>query len=496
MKKLYTNCCSVFLLLFVSNFSFSQNWQPLSIGWKYNYKLDNLNVVANTVWIDSSNVMGSDSIFYLNRIVMHCDTCTAALGGSNPCDSCYALKNQPHFLQREVLKLADGNFYFNDTSKIVLNSFAALNDTWLFDSVANITAQIISTALSTVFGINDSVKTILLSSGDTINFSKNYGILQFPNLYGQNSYYRLAGIEGPNLGEQVPGFRQIFDFNVGDIFHYVGEYIDGSAMPPVQIYYDKQYTIAAKNIYNDSLSYNYQGLIWGYNFGVGYFSSPLNLNVMLYDSAEHFSNSFNTQFLNTNSRLMGNFGEHLFYFDSIYDFTQFSMDSNGIFTKSFGNENFSFNNFTLVNPQEDLLNTVDIFTVNWWLWSSYLKYKTGLGQTDYGYGYFEHTGEEHLVGYVKNGDTTGVISSMNPIFDPIPFFSVYPNPASELINVHFMDGDAGKIWLTDMTGKKIFEKNFNSHLQIDTRSFASGIYILSVNSKQMNVKRKIVISKE
>jgi type IX secretion system substrate protein len=495
MKKLYTDCCSIFLLLFLSNFSFSQNWQPLHPGWKYNYRHDNSGVITNTIWIDSADVIGSDSVFYLNRIVAHCDTCIAALGGPNPCDSCYALKNQPQFLQRKVSKLANGIFYFNDTSKIVLNSLAALNDTWLFDSIANINAQIISIAASAIFGSNDSVKTILLSTGDTIRFSKNYGILQFPDLYGQNSYYRLTGIKGPNLGEQVPGFWQIFDFNIGDMFHYVGSFVDGSATPPYWINYDKQYTVTAKNIYNDSLSYNYQGAIWGFNVVAGYFSSPLSLNVMLYDSAEHFSNLFNKQFMQTKSRLMCNFYEQ-FPYDSIYDFTRFSLDSNGIFTRSFGNENFSFNNFIIMNSQSDLLNTVDIFNANWWLWSSNLKYKTGLGQTDYGYGFFEHGGDEHLVGYVKNGDTVGVISGMNPVIDSFPFFSVYPNPASDVVNVHFINGDAGKIGLTDMTGKKIFEKNFDSHLQIDTRSLASGIYILSVNSKDMNVKRKIVISKE
>lgn len=215
-----TNILSkIFLLMVISSTGFSQSWQPLTIGWKYNYKLDSSAFITNTIWIDSAEFINTDSVFYLNRIVTHCDTCTAALGGPNPCDSCYALKNQPQFLQRKVTGLANGIFYFNDTSKIVIASSAALNDTWLFDSINNITAQIISVGTDSVFGTIDSVKTILLTSGDTIKLSMSYFILQYPDLYGQNSYYHLAGIEGPNIGEKVPGFWEFFDFNVGDVFH-------------------------------------------------------------------------------------------------------------------------------------------------------------------------------------------------------------------------------------------------------------------------------------
>jgi len=144
---------------------------------------------------------GSDSVFYLNRVM--CDTCATFSGGPNPwCDSCYGLKNQPQFLQYTGFVSSSGIVNFRDTANRVINTQAILNDTWMFDSAAGVSATVIVVAADSVFGTLDSTKILLL---------------QYPNGYGHNSYYRLVGIEGRNTGERVPGFWDFFNMNVGDM---------------------------------------------------------------------------------------------------------------------------------------------------------------------------------------------------------------------------------------------------------------------------------------
>ena len=209
------------LFCFVSQFSFSQNWSVINMTDKFNYRLDSDEVITATIWADSVDWNGSDSVFYLNRVL--CDSCATILGGPNTwCDTCYGLKNQPQFMQRKSVVSASGMVNFRDTNNIVLNTLSALNDTWLFDSVQSISATVLAISEDSVFGNTDSVKTLLLTTGDTVKLSKSYGLLQFPNGYGFNSYYRLVGIEGRNQGEQIPRYAGFFDFDVGDMFEYHG----------------------------------------------------------------------------------------------------------------------------------------------------------------------------------------------------------------------------------------------------------------------------------
>ena len=66
-----------------------------------------------------------------------------------------------HFLQREVLKQSN-EFTFSDTSTFLIKPKESLNATWVFDAANNISAEIIDVNQETIFGIIDSVKTILL----------------------------------------------------------------------------------------------------------------------------------------------------------------------------------------------------------------------------------------------------------------------------------------------------------------------------------------------
>src|SRR5436190_19976972 len=94
-------CFLVLIFLFPIQ-SFSQNWSVINSTDKFNYRLDGDNIITATIYSDSLRLSGSDSAFFLNRIM--CDTCATIIGGPNPqCDTCYGLKNQPQFMQRKII---------------------------------------------------------------------------------------------------------------------------------------------------------------------------------------------------------------------------------------------------------------------------------------------------------------------------------------------------------------------------------------------------------
>ena len=66
-----------FLLVLLAGIWGAQNWTPVSRNDNFNFSLAGQNYISNTIWVDSAFASGSDSIFFLNRIVTDCDTFTA-----------------------------------------------------------------------------------------------------------------------------------------------------------------------------------------------------------------------------------------------------------------------------------------------------------------------------------------------------------------------------------------------------------------------------------
>jgi hypothetical protein len=211
----------LFLLCFslFSQLSVAQSWQPLNLSDKYNYKIGDSTIISRTLWVDSVKIENGNSVFYLNRTIIPCDTCQA---------SYLYLKDQGMFLQ-ETMRKHQNSYYFSGFRHFRTDPLAELNQSWPFDTLNSIQAEVVGQGPFIYFGIPDSLKTILLSSGDTIELSKSFGIIRFPDLdFGET--YHLAGIEGRNLGELVPGFYDIFRFEPGDIFGYYNDesFFDGT----------------------------------------------------------------------------------------------------------------------------------------------------------------------------------------------------------------------------------------------------------------------------
>ncbi|CAN5800925.1 hypothetical protein BH11BAC7_BH11BAC7_05530 [soil metagenome] len=517
MKKL------LLLLFLFPSFLVAQNWSPLNSYEAFNFRLDNDAVITSTIKSNSFTATVTDTTFTLNTIM--CDSCITIVGGPIPgCDSCYGWKNKPQFFGREASVTNSGWCNFRDPINQVINLYAVVNDVWVFDTAANVTATVVASALSTVMGFPDSVKTVLLSTGDTILFSKNYGIVQWPNGYGQNSYYRLQGIHGRNIGVLVPRTMDYFNFAIGDMFEYHGQEEHGWS--PQKVIYVRQYEIMNKVISGDTVTYSVDSYEVDTNyFPVSFpptttitFSGLQHYNLIFIDSADHLGNKFNNQLISQWNRIYSGINpwavqawtapEELS--DTCYYRCNLFQDSLHLQSIQFGSiSDYSsfygepfYSGSAVPNALSDTLMPVTMA-------NSFNYYSTegatiilteGLGQTFVNWSsHFEQAWGEKLWAYRERNDTVGTFTS-KLLFDGIseqplrlPIY-VFPNPSNGTINVQIPANTIADITILDLQGRvvKTFSKQTGS-IVLDANDLAVGIYMLDARSPMGNSQQKIII---
>jgi hypothetical protein len=107
------------LLLFVLNSLTAQDWAPVRMGERYNFQQSPADVITQTLWADSVKVVNGDSVWYMNRTVRRCDTCTLFM-------EYYG--NQPFFLGKEIAKQAYGHYLLIATDTIDFQAFRQRSD--------------------------------------------------------------------------------------------------------------------------------------------------------------------------------------------------------------------------------------------------------------------------------------------------------------------------------------------------------------------------------
>ena len=74
-------------------------------------------------------------------------------------------------------------------------------------------------------------------------------------------------------------------------------------------------------------------------------------------------------------------------------------------------------------------------------------------------------------------------------------FTVYPNPANNILNVSNKANDLiNNIQINDLTGKTVKESNFiaQSTIQMNIADIAAGVYMMTINTEQGSITKKIV----
>jgi hypothetical protein len=476
------------LLIFFTGPVIGQQWRPLTSNEKFNFRIDTASYISNSIWVDSIKIENGDSVFFLNRVVTRCDTCFYPY---------WRLCNQPQFLQKKMIRKPGGFYIFQEPGEYYLKTLAPLNASWIFDSVAGITAQVVEKNYEMIFNVYDSIKTIHLSNGDTICLSKNHGILKFPELtFGQ--HYHLEGIEGRNIGIIIPKFADFFNFNVGDVFQYKGEW-RSYAIPPSGGGGLSKITINSRD--SSSGYYAYEATVischWPEYMGIhGDTSHFYEIETLVYnDSITHFCNYYPLQIMEDQVDV------NAAGLNSSYMII--TKDTNQLITKSSREDNPIDPDLLYIHgsywspsyPYEVLIPDGDSFI---------RKYKTGLGLTREYYMIFESMTDHELIGYVKNGDTIGIIYPDYVILESIEEktegskFSVFPNPAADkvVISCKEIPQDRVIVEIFSLDGrmvlKKLFEKP-DENMEIDVHDLGKGMYYIRIHSCRNEIVKKLII---
>jgi len=193
------------LFLSIGVLASAQNWALINPTYKYNYSNDGTDTISNQIFVTHVDTLGVDSFRYeLNKIARVCDTCSSIAQ--------ILLLNQPQFMERRV-NVGPTIWHFHDPGSLVILPQAGIGETWVFDTLAAITATVTSVDVAQVFGNDEQLKLISLSTGDSIVISETYGLLSWN---GRD----LIGVNGPDLGSLTPSLEEVYPYQAGDIIEY------------------------------------------------------------------------------------------------------------------------------------------------------------------------------------------------------------------------------------------------------------------------------------
>ena len=287
----------------------AQDYQSVRSDFKHYFRA--ANGVFKGMKTDSVKMTGSDSVIYNFRTYRE-----------NLSSGCAVMPFAPSWLGDKVIVRTDGtNLLFNKhKDTITINTKAAINDSWTVLHLMGgqkITGKIISITQETILGQTDSVKTIRLEKqdqsgmplADTINgkeicLGKRLGLtktLDFFAFPSDTAQLNLLGMENPVVGYTVPTWGQIYDFEIGDEFHYEYTTVDNGSPywsnnchGAVSFKNSKTIeTITAKTQGQDSVTYTFHiQEIYHYNyFTHNYYPPDYNYDTIIirqYDSTRTY----------------------------------------------------------------------------------------------------------------------------------------------------------------------------------------------------------------
>lgn len=174
-----------------------QNWNLIAPQSSLNYQAEGAAFITTNLYPLQTSVSGSDSIFLM------------------PVQGVF-LPSYPYITQigsimgDTVVKHVDSEYEFRfkpvfdypyPLGKFTIRAFAEPGESWAYGTGINATVTVKKDTV--IWGIADSVKTILLSDGKQILLSKKFGLLSF-------NKNKLVGLQGKNIGLQLPKSGQFY----------------------------------------------------------------------------------------------------------------------------------------------------------------------------------------------------------------------------------------------------------------------------------------------
>ncbi|MCA6361531.1 MAG: T9SS type A sorting domain-containing protein [Bacteroidetes bacterium] len=508
----------LFLCLFAGVIN-AQRWTPVMLNDTFHYQKDGDAEISGSFFPVSYAASNGDTTFTFNKT--GCINCLTFTSGPS-CDSCYGLQNLPAVVAGySIQKAVNGICTFTGSDTRILQTLAEVGDSWTFASTPAVTAQVISKTQTTILGQPDSVKTVLLSTGDTVVWSATHGIVQWPAAFASGQYYRLKGIENRNLGHQMLTMFDYYDFQTGDVFQYYGFSFEPGSGQLITAW--SKYTVLQRQNYSDSIVYTYEV----YHSSRSQQAAQMNI-------PPTYSNTYNPGFVNVitncashhlnqpnHSLIEPRFFNSYSYYPQRYWGCGDTMSGGGVnewqyFHDSLNNPGAFFGEYSMsggpvawfpLSSTSDTLYGIEPFSQNIPQWpifnmAIYARYVKGLGMIEANWDQlFEYSRYELLMGYVKNGDTVGTVYpdtyfNLSTPENQLLAVRSFPNPANESLRIELeQPSGTARIELLNLQGEVVEQfATTNTTHTLSTASIPSGTYLLRVsNDTGVRVQRVVIV---
>ena len=459
----YQNLCSPGITLFQGNDGYFKAFRP-----------------------DSQELPGnSDTIFYSYRAIRDSILFSFDCRDTSNGDA----------LGRKIWKHHDGWFWFfnkhNDTIK--LNTLASLNESWQYCPLPGngyLQATVSAIMTDSVAGTTDQVKVITFQAkngaGNNISSIFNQKEIKLSQHFGLSKMYDvywtpydtlnvlLIGKTTPILGIQPFTWAEVYDYNIGDEFHYSGRdnWVGGGGIEWKSIK-----KILGKTLYGSSDSVHYQvevcKKIW-------YPVPPPNTS-STYDTLVE---SYNFNQLSADSTL-----------NMLPD--EFKRNEMGAaaYSRKFSDFNHRQAQIFNVNgSQWDWNNSC--FSDPFEIYGPISDFVPGLGLTNWIYQVADISVETHTSNlvYFKKGtevwgtpvstDCSILLGTGEKVISPVSSIEVYPNPAETEVRIrlnNFSPGGNFHFSLYDCSGEKVRDGKLSANPFLFNRDdLAPGLYLLIV----------------
>ena len=318
---------------------------------------------------------------------------------------------------------------------------------------------------------------------DTIQLSKNFGLLSFPTTEGS---YDLLGIEGRDLGEILPGIREFYDFEVGDVFQFRIESFGYSSSETI-----RKIEILSREDQDSSIVY-FTNQVSRRTFREPMAPPDTSFSNIDLEWIIDLSFGSNLNFLNNSyPHQLYNLTEDwppmcVSLTDSIYTPFRIEKDQNTgrIIKSTINNTDNSYDHiFYFINNFSDILTNGNCigYTIS--------EHITGLGEVIRDSEILDNGVISQLIGYVKDGDTTGIITpdfvilAVEKELPEAVIAEINPNLSNGFFQLKTSEGYTLRFSIYNIQGQliqKMTDRLSGEDLDFDLSNEPNGIYFVRV----------------
>lgn len=236
----------ILILLGFTSYSYAQNYQLISPTTTRHFKPGTLKTFYS-IRIDSMTTVGSNNYYYNHKILQQ---------ASNAAYPCEFTHTDSSWIGHRIIQQNNGDYiFFNKQSdSIHISPNTSLGNSWQLYEFSNgdyIEATVNSIGTQSILGTNDSIKTVELQvknnmnvavahpiNGETIVLSKNNGLVQIFNMWefpNNLTPYILVGDENATTGIISLTDFDVYDYNIGDKFHFYNNYYIYGGIAPLSL---------------------------------------------------------------------------------------------------------------------------------------------------------------------------------------------------------------------------------------------------------------------